>query len=397
MPEKKDDKVTGGVLGPSRPRPGYTKAPPGMPKRYTGAKPTPKERLAAARKFQNRPAGPAAWLWLPSKLSYWLNNVTGICVTAEEAFNMACAGYFMHDDVVGAWAKKHGVYNGAMLDQVLDWMKEHGFEQGGNVYSVGEKSVVDFTNPDQLRAAIKEGPVKLGVAAGQLLHTVGHQNGWFADHYRRDSNMDHCVSLPGYGTAKEIADWLHVTVPAGIDPAAQGYAMFTWDTVGWISDSSMRAISGEAWARTPPSVKTGTSPDDVDPVFTPEPAPTPTPPPDGGLCIILTSDLPAGRLDLEACQADIQVPTDIPAGHYMRKGQAERQEAPAPAAEKDQAAQAEASPTFACFLTFLADLAAGEPLAQCFLNLADCLTASEEPQLAGIADKVRERAQELAQ
>ena len=80
---------------------------------------------------------PAQFIVIPAKLSMWLNDVDGDCVTAEEAFAKACDSpeIFITDDTVQAWATKNGVLDGAELTQVLDIMLNAGFPQDGNLYN----------------------------------------------------------------------------------------------------------------------------------------------------------------------------------------------------------------------------------------------------------------------
>jgi hypothetical protein len=246
-------------------------------RRKTGARPSPRHVLAGATPHRIVGATPAAWIQLPQKLSMWLNDVDGDCVTAEEAFARACSGILIADATVQAWASAHGVLNGADLAEVLDWMAQKGFAQDGNLYGAGGKSSIDYTSAAVLQNAIYHGPVKIGVAAAQLQNVVGNGNGWFAVGFSTDQNLDHCVSLCGYGTLSWLAQQLGVSVPAGIDGTKQGYALFTWDTVGIIDAASMVAITGEAWLRTPTTVVVGANPVPADPVYTPVPLP-PAPP-----------------------------------------------------------------------------------------------------------------------
>src|SRR5690348_206796 len=55
------------------------------PRRMTGARPTPRHKLAAARPYQITGPTPPQMVRIPAKLSYWLNDQYGDCVTAEEA------------------------------------------------------------------------------------------------------------------------------------------------------------------------------------------------------------------------------------------------------------------------------------------------------------------------
>jgi hypothetical protein len=62
---------------------------------------------------------------------------------------------------------------------------------------------------------------------------------------------------------------LNVPLPAGVDPNEVGYHLYTWASIGVISQSALNALCGEAWIRVPTTVG-----------ITPTPTPTPTPPPD---------------------------------------------------------------------------------------------------------------------
>ncbi len=137
-----------------------------------------------------------------------------------------------------------------------------------------------------LRAAIATGPVKIGVAANQIEGTVGQTNGWIATDWRRDNSEDHCVSLCGYGTLAECCNALGVAVPSGANASGPAYLMFTWDTIGVVTQQSMVNVTGEAWLRTPttlglappaPPTPIPTPTPDPNPNPTPIPVPTPTP------------------------------------------------------------------------------------------------------------------------
>ncbi len=242
--------------------------------RPRGARPTPRAKLCGAMPHRIRGATPATFAVIPSRLSYWLNNETGDCVTAEEAFAKACSNpeIFIEDATVQTWATQNGVMNGADLLQVIQAMEQSGFQQGGDTYNDGSSSSVDFTNAAVLQNAISQGPVKIGVAANQLEQVVGTTNGWFGIGFKHDTNEDHCVSLCGYGPLSWLAQQLGVSVPANVDGAQPGYLLFTWDTIGVIDVPSMIAITGEAWLRTPTTIVVGPKP-------TPAPIPPgPTPP-----------------------------------------------------------------------------------------------------------------------
>jgi hypothetical protein len=220
--------------------------------RPRGAFPSPRHILAAATPH-NIISGepPAQFLRKPSQLSFWLNDVDGDCVTAEEAFKCSCGGVLISDEEVLNWATSRGVLNGAFLPDVMGMMHKHGFQQGGEVYGGGKHESVDWTNEALLQNAIWEGPVKIGVAAGQLENVVPNPpaNGWIATGFTEDQNEDHCVSLCGYGEIGWLANELGVGSPVpGNTPA---YAMFTWSSIGIIDRASLLAICWEAWIRTP--------------------------------------------------------------------------------------------------------------------------------------------------
>lgn len=242
-----------------------------IPKR--GAIPTSRHMLAAAMPYMSGGLEEAAiaprrappnFIRIPKKISMWGNYYDGDCVTAEEAFAKACHApeVFVPDATVIAWATAHNVLNGANLHEVMVWMQSGGFAQAGHTYDDGSILTVNWTNATVLEHAIWEGPVKIGIAANQLETTWraaggnvnGGKSGWFATGYHPDAAEDHCVSLCGYGTMAWLAGQLHVPVPAGVNGAKPGYALFTWDSIGIIDAPSMLAITHEAWLRNPTTV-----------------------------------------------------------------------------------------------------------------------------------------------
>jgi hypothetical protein len=193
----------------------------------------------------------------------WGNDVHGDCVTAEEAFAKACNNpeIFIPDGDVISWAKSHGVLEGAIIVQVLQWMQNDGFKEGSSIYEDGPHFSVDWTNSGTLQSAISNGPVKIGVAADQLetaWHSTNGQTGWFGVGFHADDNEDHCVSLCGYGTINWLAQQLNVQVPAEIDGTKTAYALFTWNSIGIIDEPSLLAITHEAWLRQPTTVTNST-------------------------------------------------------------------------------------------------------------------------------------------
>ena len=225
-----------------------------------GAIPTQRSALAAAAPYSAPVGAPPTFIVIPKQLSFWGNDSYGDCVSAEEAFAKACSNpeaFIAEDDVI-AWATRHGVLNGAQLPTVMTWMQTDGFPSGDVTYDDGSYSAVEWTNAAALQSAIFQGPVKLCIAGDQLdatwLSTDG-RSGWFATGYREDTGYDHCTALCGYGSISWLAGQLGVTVPAGINGAAPGYAMFTWDSIGIIDVPSMIAITAEAWLRQPTTVR----------------------------------------------------------------------------------------------------------------------------------------------
>lgn len=223
-----------------------------------GAMPSPRHRLAAAMPHIISGPTPSQVLYKPAKLSFWLNEKDGDCVTAEEAFAKACHSpeIFISDKTVLTFAKKNKLLNGAVVVDVLDLMMTAGFKQSGHTYDDGPHVSVDWTNVAVLQNAIAHGPVKIGVAADQLQGVVPNPptNGWFATGFKRDQNEDHCVSLCGYGSFGWLASELGVTVPKGHSHTTPGYGLFTWDSIGIIDHPSMVAITEEAWLRNPTTV-----------------------------------------------------------------------------------------------------------------------------------------------
>jgi hypothetical protein len=245
----------------------------------TGAIPTPRHKLAAASPYRILGDTPTQFLRLPKQMSYWLNNQYGNCVSAEEGFAKACEipEIMISDATMMSFCRTHNLLNGAMLLDVIQLMQTDGFHQGGVQYMDGTPSSVDYTNKAVLQNAIWKGPVKIGVAAGQLMQVVQGKNGWFGTSFRQDGNMDHCTSLPGYGPIGWLAQQMGVSVPSGVDPNEDGWAFFTWCTVGIVNTPSLLNITSEGWLRTPTTLANPPLPKPPDPTPVPVPGPTPTP------------------------------------------------------------------------------------------------------------------------
>jgi hypothetical protein len=136
-------------------------------------------------------------------------------------------------------------------------MEQNGFHQDGHVHNDGPCYALNWEDPGIMTGSIAEGPVKIGVGHEQLYATWERNHGrkgWIATGYHADISGDHVASLCGYGTIDWLANQLGAQVPAGVDKAARGYAIFSWNSIGIIDDQSMRAITTEAWLRRPTTI-----------------------------------------------------------------------------------------------------------------------------------------------
>jgi hypothetical protein len=231
-----------------------------------GAVASPRNKLVAAPQYKALAGAPPNFIQIPPfPLSDWGNASSpgvpgyGDCVTAEEAFAKTCGSpaiLLSRDEVIN-WASVHNVLNGAQLDDVLEKMQNDGFYRNPIYFDDGEYVSVNWESSALLQSAITQGPVKLGVNADQLSRVWQNadHNGWFATGFHSNPNIDHCTSLCGYGTLAWLAQQLKAAVPAGVDGSEQGYAMFTWGTIGIIDTASVIAITGEAWLRQPTTIK----------------------------------------------------------------------------------------------------------------------------------------------
>jgi hypothetical protein len=222
--------------------------------RFRGALPSPRHRLAAAHPHVATTLTPPQFLWQPKQISMWGNDTYGDCTVAEEAFaKSATADIFVPDAEVIQWAQQNGAINGDTLIDVLDKMGTGGFVLGSSTYDDGPAVSVDWTVAANIQNAISQGPVKIGVAAAQLENVVPEPpiNGWLATGFTQDQNLDHCVSLCGYGSIAWLLEQLGGTLPSGVDGTQPGYGLFTWDSIGVLDVPSLLAICGEAWLRNP--------------------------------------------------------------------------------------------------------------------------------------------------
>lgn len=255
-----------------------------------GAKPSPPQKILAAPPHLVAEAPPPQFAIVPKKLSVWLNNVTGDCVTAEEAFGKAVWSVycgrdetFIPDAEVGRWAKKHGFWNGAALTDVMDVMQRDGLVVDGQEYKDGPYHRVDYSDNISIQSAIATGPVKIAIDANALPSGAGNHSGWYKFAGGRHPNTDHCVGLAGYGPAAFCFQSLGVPLPAGVDPAKPNcYLLFTWGTIGVVDHDWLQGTCTEAWVRNP----TTPGQDPLPPPL-PPPPPVPIPPVNGRDLLIL--------------------------------------------------------------------------------------------------------------
>lgn len=255
----------------------------------TGAISTPKHRLLSAMPFvPPHMAVPDHVAYVPKFRSMFGNSTYGDCVSAEEAFSKTCVNPESFDSqaavdelssVCIAWARSHGVLNGAALDEVLDWMAQKGYQIGSQLFNDGGKLGVDYSNKDTLRAAIAQGPVKIALSASSLPGGAGSQDGWYSLS-SRSRGSDHSTTLCGFGSVEFCYDALKLPVPSAIPPNTPGYLHYTWSTIGFVNDAWVQGGAvDEAWLRQPTTIGvpplTPPTPVPVPPGPTPGPGPSP--------------------------------------------------------------------------------------------------------------------------
>jgi hypothetical protein len=217
-------------------------------------------QIAAAPRFSPPPNGvPSTYIIRPPQLSIWGNDVHGDCVTAEEAFAKACHApeLFVSQEEVISWAQQNGVLESASFVQVMDLMQNSGLVVGADLYCDGPYSFVDFIESDHLRSAIVRGPIKLAVASAQLLAEYWKQYsnpGWINLGFQHDGEIDHCISLCGFGTIGWLAGMLNFTLNPAVDKQLPAYAFFSWGRIGIMDQFTINAIAYEAWLRQPTTI-----------------------------------------------------------------------------------------------------------------------------------------------
>lgn len=266
------EKAADGVIDPA-------KAPDAkLPRGLKG--PTPAAKVLAAPRFTAKTdplafaAAPAQFSVPPPLLRMWGNDKYGVCVSSEEAFALSAWTYYCSktqvcpsDAEVISFARQYGYLNGAWLTEVMDTMQSSGMNVGGKNYKIGPYSSVNYTNPTELRTAIYAGPVNIAIDSSALPADAGSKQGWYtlkAGSYR---NIDHCVGLGGYGPASFLYQSLNIPLPAGLPGDKEGYLLFTWSTLGFVTQEWLNGTCVEAWVRVPTTLG-----------YQPAPEPTPNPP-----------------------------------------------------------------------------------------------------------------------
>jgi hypothetical protein len=228
----------------------------------SGEFPTPNYELAAAQPYRAASgAPPESCLAWPVEIGFWGNDKAGNSSWAEEAFAKACAEpkVFIPTNVVLRTAQECGASNFGRF------MQTHGFQMDGTAYLDGPFHKVNWTNTAALHHAIaKDGPVKIGVASVSLSSSPQGQltpgtSGWAIYGLATGQPGDHCASLCGYGPLAALVDLFEgrgvkVVAPSGMLPGLC-YAMFTWGSVGIIDSQSLMNITGEAWVRSPTTIR----------------------------------------------------------------------------------------------------------------------------------------------
>ncbi len=229
---------------------------------FTGANRTPVPKIVEAIKggkaaIYRAIAAPAQVITVPKRLSMWGNSQYGCCVTSESVFAIADYSTFIGGEEIFvteataiAWARAHGVLNGADLLSVIQDMQADGIkDEGGVLRKAGKPSAVDYSNEDTLKSAIAQGPVSIAIDSSALPSGAGNKSGWSAFGGRSYPNTDHCVGLHGYGATADLFKALNVSAPAGAP--ANGYFIYTWNTIGVVDHKWLMNTCVEAWVRNP--------------------------------------------------------------------------------------------------------------------------------------------------
>jgi hypothetical protein len=233
-----------------------------------GLVPTPRYKLLQTKLFRRLRAFPAQFAMVPKQLCMWGNDVYGDCVCAEYA--AATAAYSTRfpgpercitEAACVAWAKHHSYLNGAEITDVMNTLAVAGMPDTAAEYCIcGPYQSVDWSIEPALESAISQGPVCLGIDGDALPAGAGHEQGWHAiggmvgDY----ANYDHCIGLLGYGSASWLYGQLGVVLPAGLEADVPGYLALTYGTIGFVDHDWLMSCVGEAWLRTPTTVREDT-------------------------------------------------------------------------------------------------------------------------------------------
>lgn len=236
--------------------------PPQPAKFFTGAKPTPPEKVAAAIRagkatIHRAVAAPPSVIYVPKRLSYWGNNQYGCCVTSESVFSMAAYStyiglpkqIFITDAATIAWARAHDWLNGAFLLDVIQDMQKDGIkDEDGILRKAGTPSVVNYSDEESLKSAIAQGPVSVAINASALSSGAGNKSGWY-NFGGGAQGSNHDVSIFCYGPTADLFKALNVATPS--NAPAMGYYCYTWSTIGVVDFRWISNTVEEGWVRNP--------------------------------------------------------------------------------------------------------------------------------------------------
>jgi len=250
----------------------------GKPKLFTGATGASQKDYEALSVFEasTQPTPPKSFLKTPAAMSYWGNQDFGDCVSAEEAFAKAITNVDITWPVVETWAAGHKELNGASILAVLEQMQTDGFQIGDTLYNNGEPISVPFDTASFQAAIFHHTPLKLGINADWLEQAVAHHDndsGWILNLQAGAVNgqkyvIDHCVSVCGYGNYADLSGLLMDAKIANVGSIEMDiknlnglnildemcYAVFTWNSIGIISEQTLFGISAQAYVRNPTTV-----------------------------------------------------------------------------------------------------------------------------------------------
>jgi hypothetical protein len=218
---------------------------------------------------------------------YW-NSDYGCCTGSAlvEILNMVY-GIKVPLDVALAWFKSHQILNGANELDVLNAAESDPVVVEGVAYVIGASSTLDYSNPEAIKQGISSyKAVYWGLDAGFLTQCVGDVSGWVAPIIKRpNTNYDHAVFSPDYGTLDECATYINkqrgVTVTIGsLDPTMPCVTLDTWGTLGIVPlETTITNVTGEAHVIEAFPAGTPYIPDGPTPTPSPNPAPPPNPGP----------------------------------------------------------------------------------------------------------------------